>query len=81
MTSWQWALVLKPVVMPVLMALAVKPVVWVMYRWVPHGAAKVFLFRVRPEETRREKWAVAGWVLAAYAVLGCWVGFVLWLVA
>jgi hypothetical protein len=66
------ALLVRPAVNLVLLALVVAPIVWVLYRIFPEGRVKVALFKVRkgPTATRRDDLVMAGGVMLAYVVLG-----------
>ena len=66
-----WAIVLKPIVLPIFMFIMVAPVAWVLFKLFPNGRLKVVLFKDRsgPEATRRDKVVMALGVVGAYIVL------------
>lgn len=49
-----WAIVLKPIVLPVFMFLVVAPIAWALFKVFPNGRLKVILFKDRhgPGATR-----------------------------
>ena len=66
-----WAIVLKPIILPIFMYTMVAPVAWLLFRLFPKGRLKVMLFRERsgPGATRRDKIVMALAGTGAYAVL------------
>jgi len=58
MDMWMWALLLKPFAAFAFMALVVAPISWFLFKLIPDGKLKIFLFRVRtgpdarPEDKR-----------------------------
>jgi hypothetical protein len=66
-----WAIVLKPIVVPIFMFTMVAPVAWLLFKMFPNGRLKVVLFKDRsgPEATRRDKVVMALGVVGAYIVL------------
>ena len=42
-----WAILLKPILVPIFMWLVVKPLAWVVFKLIPDGRVKVALFRER----------------------------------
>ena len=66
-----WAIVLKPIVVPIFMFTMVAPVAWVLFKLFPNGRLKVVLFKDRsgPEATRRDKVVMTLARIGAYVVL------------
>jgi hypothetical protein len=66
-----WAILLKPIVLPIFMFTVVAPVVWVLFKLFPNGRLKVVLFRERsgPGATRRDKVVMTAAAMSVYAVL------------
>lgn len=66
-----WALLLKPIVLPIFMFTMVAPVAWLLFQVFPNGRVKVVLFRDRsgPEATRRDKAVMTLAAIGAYIVL------------
>ena len=66
-----WAIVLKPIVLPIFMFIVVAPVAWVLFKVFPNGRLKVVLFKDRsgPGATRRDKIVMALAGIGAYAIL------------
>lgn len=66
-----WAILLKPILVPIFMFVMVAPVAWVLFKVFPNGRLKVILFKDRhgPRATRRDKVVIALAAMGAYAVL------------
>jgi len=66
-----WAIILKPIAIPIFMFTVVAPVAWVLFKVFPNGRLKVVLFKDRsgPEATRRDKVVMAVAAFGAYVVL------------
>jgi len=66
-----WAILLKPIVLPIFMFIMVAPVAWALFKLFPNGRLKVVLFKDRsgPEATRRDKVVMAVAAIGAYVVL------------
>ena len=66
-----WAIVLKPIVLPIFMFTMVAPVAWLLFKVFPSGRLKVVLFRDRsgPGATRRDKVVMTLAAVGAYVVL------------
>ena len=66
-----WAIVLKPIVLPIFMFTMVAPVAWLLFKMFPNGRLKVLLFKDRsgPDATRRDKVVMTLAVIGGYVVL------------
>lgn len=71
MEPFHWAVLLKPIVLPIFMFVAVAPVAWLLFQLFPNGRLKVMLFKDRsgPEATLRDKVVMTLSVVGAYVVL------------
>ena len=71
MEPFHWAILLKPIALPIFMFIVVAPVVWVLFKLFPNGRLKVMLFKDRsgPEATRRDKVVMTVAGIGAYVVL------------
>lgn len=66
-----WAILLKPIAIPIFMFTMVAPVAWLLFKLFPNGRLKVMLFKDRsgPGATRRDKVVMASAGIGAYAAL------------
>ncbi len=66
-----WAILLKPIAIPIFMFTMVAPVAWLLFKVFPNGRLKVVLFKDRsgPEATRRDKVVMIMAGIGAYVVL------------
>ena len=71
MEPFHWAILLKPLALPIFMFILVAPVVWLLFQVFPNGRLKVVLFKDRsgPGATRRDKVVMTLSVIGAYVVL------------
>jgi hypothetical protein len=60
MEPFHWAILLKPIAVPIFMSSLVAPVAWLLFKVFPNGRLKVVLFKDRsgPEATRRDKFVM-----------------------
>ena len=80
MTDFQLALLIKPLAYFVLFVLIVAPITWVLWRVIPDGRFKTFLFKVRDTEG---DWAdlgdLATMTIARLVCVGLLIAFVAYL--
>ena len=71
MDPWYWAILLKPIALPIFLFVVVAPVVWLLFRVFPNGRLKVMLFKDRsgPQATRRDKVVMTLSSIGAYVCL------------
>ena len=71
LTPTEIAILIKPLAVPVFLAVAVWPIAWVLYRVIPESRLKVILFKVRSGNgaTRRDKAVMCAGVVGGYALL------------
>lgn len=71
MDTWMWAVLLKPFAAFVFMALIVAPISWFLFKLIPDGKLKIFLFRVRtgPDARPKDKRIMTIAVIIGYALL------------
>ena len=72
MEPWIIAIIIRPLVYLLLFVLIVAPITWLLYKIIPDGKFKVFLFKIRSGEfaTRRDKIIMTFAVILSYAFLG-----------
>ena len=78
MTPVLWAILLRPIALPILFFAIVAPIAWALYRIFPDGRLKVMLFRSRtgPHATRRDKGIMTISTIAAYAAFFIWIAII-----
>ena len=71
MEPFHWAILLKPIALPIFMFTLVAPVAWLLFKLFPNGRLKVVLFKDRsgPGATRGDKVVMTLGVIGAYVVL------------
>jgi len=69
--TWLWAIALRPLVYFVLFVLVIAPITWLLYKIIPPGRFKIFLFKVRTGDhaSRRDK------LIITLAVIGFYILF------
>jgi hypothetical protein len=77
MSTWGWALLLKPLIYAAFFVLVIAPLVWALNKLIPMSRLKVLLFKVRSGNgaTRRDKGIMIAGVLCAYAFLALLIAF------
>ena len=71
------AIVLRPIVTPILFCTCVAPIAWLLYRVFPSGRLKVLLFKDRSgaQATRRDKVLLTVAIVVAFVVMIGWAGY------
>ena len=79
MTTWMWAILLKPIFTAAIFFLVIAPITWLLYRMFPEGRLKVFLFKVRtgPTATRRDDVVYTLWAIGLHAGLVAFIALVI----
>ena len=72
METWTIAILLRPIGFFILFVLVIAPISWLLYKIIPAGKLKVFLFKDRSGEqaTRRDKVIMSVGVILTYVLFG-----------